>query len=181
MTRLSRISKFIRLVRVVRMTKMLRICKDRKRISDRTEDAVKLDENVKRMLMFLVVILFVNHILACLWVFASKFDADNNWVINKVERSPSEVGTAELYLMSFYFVSTTVTTVGYGDMAPANSIERVFSIIMLFVGVMCFASLSGSLTSMITQNDNQQASLKQKMQTLAHIRKNYKLDSELVN
>lgn len=142
------------------MTKMLRICKDRKRISDRTEDAVNLDENIKRMFMFLVVILLINHILACLWVFVSKFDNENNWVINKVDKNPSDLPSAELYLMSFYFVSTTVTTVGYGDMAPANSIERFFSVIMLFVGVMCFASLSGSLTSMITQNDNEQASLK---------------------
>lgn len=180
MSRLSRISKFIRLVRIIRMMKMLRLCKDRDRIASRTEDAVKLDENVKRMLTFLVVILFVNHILACLWVFASKFDPEANWVRDKVGNDFAEIDTAELYLMSFYFVSTTVTTVGYGDMSPANSVERVFSIIMLFVGVMCFASLSGSLTSMITQNDNQQASLKQRMDTLTHLRKHYKLESDLV-
>ena len=155
MGRLSKISKFIRLVKIVRMAKMFRLCKDRKRISGATEDVVTLDPNVSRMLMFLVVILFVNHILACLWVFASKFDTENNWVVAKVGGDYSEVTSTELYLMSFYFVTTTVTTVGYGDMSPANSLERVFSIMMLFVGVMCFASISGSLTSMISQSDNQ--------------------------
>ena len=131
------------------------------------------------MIMFLVVILFINHILACLWVFASKFGDDKNWVKEKLgdDVIPS---TFELYLMSFYFVSTTVTTVGYGDMSPSNSVERVFSVIMLFVGVMCFASISGSLTSMITQNDNQQAGLRLRLDTLNNLKTQYKLDPELL-
>lgn len=103
------------------------------------------------MIGFLLVILFINHILACLFVFASKFDEDN-WV--KAKLGDDKPTTNELYFMAFYFVSTTVTTVGYGDIAPANSVERVFAVIMLFVGVICFASISGSLTSMITQSDN---------------------------
>ena len=84
-------------------------------------------------------------------------------------------------MVSFYFVSTTVTTVGYGDISAENNLEYIFSIVMLFVGVISFAALSGSLSSMITNYDNQQAGLKQKLETLQRIRKQYKLNPALVH
>lgn len=121
----------------------------------------------------MVGILFINHFLACLWAFASKFDSDSNWVLQKT--GVKDQSTSSLYLMSFYFITTTVTTVGYGDISPANSLERIFSVVILFIGVMCFASISGSLTSIISQNDNQQAGLKQKMETIQNLKKQYKL------
>ena len=61
---------------------------------------------------------------------------------------------SSLYLVSFYFVTTTVTTVGYGDIAANNHVERVFAIFMLFVGVGTFSFVSGSLSSIITNYDN---------------------------
>ena len=135
------------------MTKMLRLCKNSQQIEDTASDTFKLHDNAKKMMKFLVVILLINHVLACLWVFCSKLSETGNWVEAKM--GDDEISNFALYTMSFYFVSTTVTTVGYGDMSPTNTIERFFTIIMLFVGVICFASISGSLTSIITQSDNE--------------------------
>jgi voltage-gated potassium channel len=56
--------------------------------------------------------------------------------------------------VSFYFVSTTVTTVGYGDITAENLVEKVFAIFMLFVGVLTFAFASGQLSSILTNYDN---------------------------
>jgi len=61
--------------------------------------------------------------------------------------------------------------VGYGDISAQNNLEKIFAIFMLFVGVMCFASISGSLSSMITNYDTNQAGLKQKLETLQNLRK----------
>ena len=94
--------------------------------------------------------MLINHTLACLWVFMSKFEPDNNWVKTKIGDDYEDYPASSLYLMSFYFVTTTVTTVGYGDISAVSGMERFFSVIMLFIGVLCFASLSGSLASYIT-------------------------------
>lgn len=59
--------------------------------------------------------------------------------------------------MSYYFVTTTVTTVGYGDISCSNMVERVFSIVMLFVGVIGFSFVSGSMSSIMTSYDDKQA------------------------
>ena len=88
---------------------------------------------------------------------------------------------SSLYLVSFYFVTTTVTTVGYGDIAANNHVERVFAIFMLFVGVGTFSFVSGSLSSIITNYDNSQAVLKQKIATLDQLKKQYKLPETFYN
>jgi hypothetical protein len=141
---------------------------------------VKLDPNVERIMWFLVIILFINHVLACLWVIAAKVDENYNWILTyKTEQNLHDLKDSELYITSFYFVSTTVTTVGYGDITAQNIFEMVLSIIILFVGVMTFSFASGSLSSMITNFDNAQLSLKQKLETLDKIKKQYNLPPSL--
>ena len=82
-------------------------------------------------------------------------------------------------MVSFYFVVTTVTTVGYGDISPVNGIERFFCIILLFIGVMTFSFASGALSSIITNYDSQQLGMKNKLKTLEKIKEKYKLTPAL--
>ena len=39
------------------------------------------------------------------------------------------------WLDAFYFSVTTLTTVGYGDLAPTTDASKIFTIIFIFVGV----------------------------------------------
>jgi len=39
---------------------------------------------------------------------------------------------------AFYFVSITITTVGYGDIVPKTTIGRLFTVALLFSGVTIF-------------------------------------------
>lgn len=73
-------------------------------------------------------------------------------------------------MAALYFVSTTITTVGYGDITPVNKVERIFSIIMLFTGVMTFSFASGSLSSIITNYDNSHKGMKEKLEKLNRIK-----------
>ena len=54
-----------------------------------------------------------------------------------------------MYIVSFYFTVTTITTVGYGDIKGHTTIERVFCTITMILGVVSFSFASGSLASIL--------------------------------
>lgn len=55
----------------------------------------------------------------------------------------------EQYLTSIYFIVTTFSTVGYGDISATNTSEQVFCIIIMFVGVTAFAAGTSTLTNLL--------------------------------
>jgi glutamate mutase epsilon subunit len=60
----------------------------------------------------------------------------------------------QIYLTSFYFTVTTITTVGYGDISGHTDSERIFCIIIMVAGVISFSLASGTLTSIIKNYDS---------------------------
>jgi len=103
------------------------------------------------MVKFFVVILLTVHILACMWITFATIDTNSNWLKSKF--GDEKVSNNLAYTMSFYFVLTTVTTVGYGDISATNYAERIFCIFLLFVGVITFAYASGQMASILTSQD----------------------------
>jgi hypothetical protein len=67
------------------------------------------------------------------------------------------VGT--LYGISLYFIITTVTTVGYGDILPYNQVERGFCYMNMILGVIGFSFTSGSLSSIMSNYDSSDAEI----------------------
>ena len=66
--------------------------------------------------------MMVLHILCCLWVFMSKISAEEDgisgtWMDTDWKENSTD---SELYLVSFYYIITTMTTVGYGDIYPSK-------------------------------------------------------------
>ncbi len=76
---------------------------------------------------------------------------------------------------------TTITTVGYGDMSGHTSAERCICIFLMIVGVVGFSFATGSLSSLMSNLDQTQAKLKEKMETLDYIRQHYDIDDDLAS
>jgi hypothetical protein len=60
----------------------------------------------------------------------------------------------ELYVTSFYFTTTTIVTVGYGDIGPHNIIEKIICIFLMLIGVISFTFTTGALSSIIASYDS---------------------------
>ena len=78
-------------------------------------------------------------------------------------------------------MATTVTTVGYGDIGPVNTEERVFCTMLMFIGVITFSYAMGALGSIIASRDGASARLKDKLNLLQRIRCQFKLSDKLFN
>ena len=58
----------------------------------------------------------------------------------------------DLYLASLYFIITTLSTVGFGDIVPVNDTERALCIVIMIVGVFFYSYTIGSITAIMTQS-----------------------------
>jgi hypothetical protein len=56
-----------------------------------------------------------------------------------------------------------MTTVGYGDMSAGTTVERVFCILLMVIGVIVFTFISGSLSSVLSNFDATNANLQERL------------------
>ena len=87
----------------------------------------------------------------------------------------------DLYITSFYFTTTTILTVGYGDISAINATEKLLCILLMIIGVISFSFATGSLSSIIANYDSSEAQLKEKLSILNAIQDEYSIDLDLYN
>ena len=126
---------------------------------------LKVDMAIRRFVMFIGYFLMFAHVFSCIWIVAGQIEEDNP---NSWMKDDRVVGmdTNNLYVTSFYFIITTITTVGYGDYSPTTFAEKIIGVIIMFVGVIAFSFASGSLSNYIHQQDNHSAAFEEKMVVL---------------
>jgi len=90
-----------------------------------------------------------------------------------------DLGQGSLYVTSFYFTITTITTVGYGDISGENTLERAVSIMIMILGVISFSFGTGSLSSILQNYDQANAKLQERISVLNRIYKDYCLPLDL--
>jgi hypothetical protein len=84
-----------------------------------------------------------------------------------------------MYTISFYWSLTTIVTVGYGDITAGNTVERIYSLLIMSVGVVTFSFAIGSITNIVEKIDSKSAEVNQKMEMLRGIRTEFNLPDEV--
>ena len=87
---------------------------------------------------------------------------------------------SDCYVRSFFLVITTISTVGYGDIAPQTPIETMWEDTVVLIGACIFAGIIGSFTAFLSHNDTSGPNaFKLKMQKLQEYMKYRKLPHDL--
>lgn len=81
--------------------------------------------------------------------------------------------------MSLYYTVTTVTTVGYGDISATNTLEQVFCIVIMIMGVIGFTLATSTLTQLLSEYDTSNRKLNEKMEILKRVYDEYCLPLDL--
>lgn len=76
----------------------------------------------ERIVTYAFVFLVLCHSFACLWYLLAKLDDfhDETWV---ARYGYTESSVLRQYIASLYFIVTTITTVGYGDITSSTAEE----------------------------------------------------------
>lgn len=155
MLRVARVGKLYKLVKLTKLIRVLKMVKEKSKFSGFVGKYLKLSLGFERMSFFIFTIIMMTHILTCLWVMIAKFYNDESYEGTWLE--PYNDKDNSMYMLSFYWAATTVTTVGYGDISGTNDLERFFCTCVEIIGVIGFAFASSSLTSIITNYDQTNA------------------------
>lgn len=156
----SLVAKFPRIVKVtkvIRLMSMLRIARfiePLERLGNQYfSEALRL---VVNMVALLILIFWLNHVLGCsfYWL-GTRNDTETGYTWRYstfVENGPSYKDTEQVfqYLTAFHWATTQMTP-GSMPVQPLNSVERIFNIICLILGLAFFSSVISSMTATLTQ------------------------------
>jgi len=72
-----------------------------------------------------------------------------------------------IYLASFYFCMTTMTSVGYGDISPQSDRERYFCILLEGVGCVIYALIVAILTTVVMSSDANARAMSERLDAIS--------------
>ncbi|KAF1334391.1 Potassium/sodium hyperpolarization-activated cyclic nucleotide-gated channel, partial [Globisporangium splendens] len=150
--------KLLRTIRLFRLLKLMRLLRLKRAIETIQMDA--LNAHVLQTIKSLLMIIFIIHLVSCGWYLFYTWDPTGvNWVTYF-----SEGGLKYPYLVSFYWVSNTMMSIGYGDIYGVTDGERIYSILVECLGSICVGMIIANI-QMLTENYNPRGiKLKQKLQ-----------------
>ena len=99
------------------------------------------------------------------------------WLV--IHRLEANMGSFENYINALYWSITTVTTVGYGDITPDNTIEKIYTIFTMIVGLGFYGFLIGNIARLISQKDPAREHYLDNIEKLSIIVKHRSLPSNL--
>ncbi|XP_076366902.1 potassium voltage-gated channel protein eag-like [Tachypleus tridentatus] len=131
-----------------------------------------LEYGAAMLILLLCFYMLVAHWLACIWYSLGRSDAENAyvyswlWKLSNVTQTPfyfhisNESFETELiggpprgtmYVTALYYTMTCMTSVGFGNVAAETDNEKVFSICMMIIGALLYATIFGHVTTIIQQ------------------------------
>ncbi|XP_043917674.1 potassium voltage-gated channel subfamily H member 1 isoform X2 [Protopterus annectens] len=140
--------------------------------------ARKLDHYIEYGAAVLVLLVCVfglaAHWLACIWYSIGDYEVINeetkdiktsSWLfqLGQAIGTPYHFNTSgtgkweggpskdSVYISSLYFTMTSLTSVGFGNIAPSTDGEKIFAVAMMMVGSLLYATIFGNVTTIFQQ------------------------------
>jgi hypothetical protein len=99
----------------------------------------RVNPAILRLVLLVFWVLLVAHLVSCGWILISG--------------NPDDVALRPLYVRSFYWTITTLTTIGYGDITPQGEVQTVFVIFIELLGAAMYGMVIGNIANLIANID----------------------------
>jgi len=137
--------KLFRMIRLFRLLKLAKIVP----LIKKWGGHYSLNPSIVRMVVFSLLMIFAIHWMACGWVKLGGINTDND--------------TLTIYIKSIYWVITTMTTVGYGDITPTSNIQLMYAIFVMILGVGTYGYIIANIANLLGNIDTARMDFSRKM------------------
>ncbi|XP_021963414.1 potassium voltage-gated channel subfamily H member 8 isoform X2 [Folsomia candida] len=129
------------------------------------------------------------HWLACIWYVIASIEVEHNgpdWTIGwmhalaeKLEVNVTQISNADKYVTALYFTCSSLTSVGFGNVAANTLPEKTFSIIVMLIGALMHAMVFGNVTAIVQRMYARRSQYQSKWRDLKDFLKLHQIPTEL--
>uniref|UniRef100_A0A3B1J8R7 Potassium voltage-gated channel subfamily H member 7 n=2 Tax=Astyanax mexicanus TaxID=7994 RepID=A0A3B1J8R7_ASTMX len=113
------------------------------------------------LMLLMCIFALIAHWLACIWYAIGNMEKPDDkigWLHNlgvsigkRVNHSDRSSGPSikDKYVTALYFTFSSLTSVGFGNVSPNTNPEKVFSICVMLIGSLMYASIFGNVSAII--------------------------------
>lgn len=110
---------------------------------------IKDDNMIVSIIPTYMVLFMIVHLFSCIWHFNSNNVWEkNSWLVRHDYNSEPEF---DKYIVSLYFIYTTMTTTGYGDILPGTISEYLLTSIFMILGVLFYSIIYSNITNKLDE------------------------------
>ena len=143
--RMMRTSKALRVLRLLRAFKIIARLKSIMEFVSFMSHFLGVPHFALRVLKILVLIALLVHLCTCGWWLVKTESNPPHVLHDFLESEGLGAATADdlssKYIHAFYFVNTVLCTVGFGDISGKNDAERLYCVLIFYLGALVFGSL----------------------------------------
>ena len=104
---------------------------------------------------------------------------DSVWRVNQLSGVEPGDRFQKIYIDAAYWVLTTMSTVGFGDILPYNSVERIFACSVIVLGTFVWAYIVGSFSSTLQNMDRDKNKYDEEMRSIKAMMRFHEVPEEL--
>ena len=163
------------------------------------ERAFKASHNHRRVMVLVIFSLVLIHWTSCIWCMLADPDKKLRSALRGIPvDAPAEImpeswftlytqqihapitpEPAAIYLYAVYWTLATTTTIGFGDVLPANELEVGVICVTICIGALLYSSLIAYMSNLILASDVNWTAHKQKVETITSYMRHRKIPALL--
>ena len=130
--------------------------------------------------------ILISHWLACIWIVIGRYQdggEDVGWMEQLADlyrlENKTQISHLDAYTTALYFTSSSLTTIGFGNVAGNTREEKIFSILIMFIGALMHATIFGNVATIISRMYSKRQEYEMKVLDLEHFISVHKLPKHL--
>ncbi|EAS01781.3 cation channel family protein (macronuclear) [Tetrahymena thermophila SB210] len=126
----------------------------------------------------------IAHVASLMWVYigiAESQAQQKSWIAQflKIDENNIEQNKFEIYIASLHYIIVTMVTVGYGDIYPTTSNERLLNILVMITSSFVFAYIVNSVGQILSEIHNSKKEIENKKSIIKAYMKKKNVSIEL--